>query len=269
MRFPISTGREYKYSLKGAAFAAALLFLSFSLHGETLWNQDFKGYLADGADLKVGDIIAVGVTSDTTLTLSASHVDSQEGKLSFTGGEGASLFSFLPEGSSSTVREVEEDSTYTLETKIPARIVERDQNGLLTVEGQRSVTINGNTEILRIRGVANAESVDSQGVLQFENLHNAVLEYTSPGLESSEFLTAEDLRRTEPEPAETGEPAETPAPATAEAGNVEQAPEQQAGEDRSNTTPASSALSLTPEKQQELLLQYFNRFISTLFKPTE
>src|SRR6056297_90221 len=229
MRFPISTGREYQYSLKSAAFVAALVFLSFSLHGETLWDQDFRGYVADGASLQVGDIIAVGVASTTTLTLSASHVDSQEGKLSFTGGEGKSLFSFLPEGSSNTVREVEEDSTYTLETKIPAQIMERDQNGMLSIEGQRSITINGNTETVRIRGIVRAESVDSQGVLPFETLHNAVLEYISPGLESSEFLAAEDLIRNEPEP----------------------------------------SLSLTPEKQQELLLYFFNRFISTLFKPTE
>jgi len=266
MRCPISTGREYKYSLKSAAFAAALLFLSFSLYGETLWNQNFKGYVADGAELKVGDIIAVGVTSTTTLTLSASHVDSQEGKLSFTGGEGKALFSFLPEGSSSTVREVEEDSTYTLETKIPARIVDRDQNGLLSVDGQRNVTINGNTETVRIRGSASAESVDSQGVLQFEDLYNGVLEYTSPGLESSEFLTAEDISRTEPE---ASEPPAPPASATPEADNIEQALEQQAGEDQPSTAPTSSSLSLTPEKQQELLLQFFNRFISTLFKPTE
>src|SRR6056297_3509987 len=266
MRFPINTGRGYKYSLKSAAFVAALLFLSFSLYGETLWNQNFKGYVADGAELKVGDIIAVGVTSTTTLTLSASHVDSQEGKLSFTGGEGKALFSFLPEGSSSTVREVEEDSTYTLETKIPARIVDRDQNGLLSVEGQRNVTINGNTETVRIRGIVRAESVDSQGVLQFEDLHNAVLEYTSPGLESSEFLAAEDLIRTEPEPAESPTP---PASETTDSVNVEQTIEQQTGENQSNAVQASSTLSLTPEKQQELLLQFFNRFISTLFKPTE
>ncbi len=268
MRFPISIGREYKYSLKGAAFAAALLFLSFSLHGETLWDLEFKGYVADGAALKVGDIIAVGVSSTTTLTLSASHVDSQEGKLSFTGGEGKSLFSFLPEGSSSTVREVEEDSTYTLETKIPTRIVERDQNGLLSVEGQRSVTINGNTETVRIRGLARAESVDSQGILQFEDLYNAVLEYTSPGLESSEFITGEDIDRIEPEAAEPP-PLAPPEPDDQEQTDQEQALEPQAGEDQSNAASPSSALSLSPEKQQELLLQFFNRFISTLFKPTE
>ena len=270
MRFPISTGREYQYSLKSAAFVAALLFLSFSLHGETLWDQDFKGYVADGASLQVGDIIAVGVTSTTTLTLSTSHVDSQEGKLSFTGGEGKSLFSFLPEGSSNTVREVEEDSTYTLETKIPAQIIERDQNSMLSVEGQRSVIINGNTETVRIRGIARAASVDSQGVLQFEDLHNAVLEYTSPGLESSEFLAAEDLRRTEPESAESPTPpASATADTNADSNNLEQSLEQQTGEDQSNSVQASSTLSLTPEKQQELLLQFFNRFISTLFKPTE
>jgi len=266
MRFPINTGRGYKYSLKSAAFVAALLFLSFSLHGETLWNQEFKGYLADGAALKVGDIIAVSVTPATTLSLSASHVDSQEGKLSFTGGEGKALFSFLPEGSSSTVREVEEDSTYTLETKIPARIVDRDQNGLLSVEGQRNVTINGNTETVWIRGLASAELVDSQGVLQFEDLYNGVLEYTSPGLASSEFLTAEDISRTEPE---ATEPPSPPDSATPEADNPEQALEQQEGEDQSNTVAGSSSLSLTTEKQQELLLQFFNRFISILFKPTE
>lgn len=269
MRFPISTGREYKYSLSSAAFAAALLFLSFSLHGETLWNQEFKGYLADGAALKVGDIIAVSVTPATTLSLSASHVDSQEGKLSFTGGEGESLFSFLPEGSSSAVREVEEDSAYTLETQIPARIVERDQNGVLRVEGQRSVTINGNAETVRIRGLASAESVDSQGVLQFEDLYNAVLEYTSPGLESSEFLAAEDINRTEQETPAPPEPATGETDNTEQTVNTEQSLEQQAGENQASTVPAGSSLSLTPEKQQELLLHFFNRFISSLFKPTE
>mgnify|MGYP006304020213 CR=1 FL=1 len=264
MKVPIFTGREYHDSLRGAAFIAALLLFVLSINAESLWDQNFEGYVADGAALEVGEIISVTVTPTTTLTLASSHVDSQEGRLSFTGGDGSALFSFLPTGSSNLSKEIEEESSYTLETEIPVRITGRDENGLLNLQGARTVRLNNNNETLRISGSCAAEAVDSQGTIRFNDLYNAVLEYTSPGLEKESVLTEEDLRERQAAEAEQptagtpGEPATAGAPAAGTAETTE-----------AGGQAAAPGYELSEERRRELLLQYFNRFINTLFDPDE
>ncbi len=294
MKVPTHINREYHSSIRGAALVAALLLFIPSLNCETLWESEFQGYVADGASLSVGDLVAVIVNPQTTLTLNTTHVDSQEGKLSFSGGEGSSLLSFLPEGSSSLNKEVEEESSYTLESRIPARIMQRDQNGMLMLEGSRTVKINGKEENLRVSGWCSAESINSQRIVEFNELYNSVLEYTSPGLKPKEIITTEDIKKdlaadeTEgvsggqqaagtAEPTEGGVPGETEAGGAAEGAGegeataasatapVEQAESggQAAGEAAAET---SADMELSDQKQRDLLLQYFNRFIDTLFE---
>jgi len=265
MKFPISTGREYNDSLRSAAFIAALLLFSLGLNAESLWDSDFEGYVADGAALQIGDIISVTVSPNTTLTLSASHVDSQEGRLSFTGGDGESLFSFLPQGSSNLSTEIEEESSYTLETEIPVRITGRDENGLLNLEGARTVRLNNNNETLRISGSCAAEAVNSQGTIRFNDLYNAVLEYSSPGLEKENLITETDLR--ELDAGESEQPASGAAAETLANGAPEAEGEAEA--EGQGDELAAPGYELSEERRRELLLQYFNRFISTLFEPVD
>ncbi len=293
MKVPITTGREYHDSLRSrsAALIAALLLFTFSLHAESLWDSDFGGYVADGVALQIGDIISVTVTPHTTLTLASSHVDSQEGRLSFTGGEGKSLFSFLPQGSSNLSKEVEQESSYALETEIPVQITGRDENGLLSLEGSRTVQLNNNNETLRISGRCAAESVSAERTIRFNDLYNAVLEYTSPGMQAEQIITEADIRERETADAEqadgqvtagtagTAEQTEGGVPAEADAGEegagaAEQPAGAQAGPGAGLEPPqaaeaTSPVYQLSAEKQRELLLQYFNRFIDTLFEPVE
>lgn len=263
MKVPITTGREYHYSLrsKSAALIAALLLITFGLNAESLWDSDFEGYIADGAALQIGDIISVTVTPNTTLTLDSSRVNLQEGRLSFSGGEGESLFSFLPQGSSNSSKELEEQSSYTLETEIPVRITGRDENGLLSLEGSRTVELNNKTETLRISGQCSAESVTSQRKIRFNDLYNAMLEYSSPGLRTEEVITEADLR--EPEPADAA-PADELVPAE----DADEEAETATGLTQTEE-PAAPVYQLSDEKQRELLLQYFNRFIDSIFEPVE
>lgn len=265
MNVPISTDREYHYSFRGAAFIAALLLFALSLGAESLWDPNFEGYVADGVSLEVGEIISVTVTHSTTLTLASSHVDSQEGRLSFTGGEGNTLFSFLPTGSSNLSKEIEEESSYALETEIPVRITGRDANGLLKLEGSRTVKLNDTNETLRISGQCAAASVDSQKTVRFNDLYNAVLEYSSPGLRSEAILTEADLREIT-----TGADSQAPS-GTAAAETAGEAEDGQATgtEQPTGAEQTAQGYQLNQDKQRELLLQYFNRFIDTLFTPAE
>lgn len=280
MMVPKSTNREFHNSIKGAAVFAALFLFVCSLNGETLWESEFQGYIVDGAALGVGDIISVTVTPHTKLSLDTTHVDSQQGKLSFTGGEGTSLFSFLPEGTSNLSKEIEEESSYSLETSIPARLVERDSRGLFRLDGSRTITINRKEEVLSLSGWCDPASVSTQGVIDFDKLYNAVLEYTSPGLQQSKIITQEDLQENE---ADTAQAQQTGGTAGLDedgqqtgqdigAEGAETETEEATGVDAEEVGSAegtSSGPELTPEKQRELLLQYFNRFIDTLFSPAE
>ena len=268
MKVPIFTGREYHDSLRGAAFIAALLLFVLSINAESLWDQNFEGYVADGAALEVGEIISVTVTPTTTLTLASSHVDSQEGRLSFTGGDGSALFSFLPTGSSNLSKEIEEESSYSLETEIPVRITGRDENGLLNLQGARTIKLNNTDETLRISGQCAAEAVDSQKTVRFNDLYNAVLEYRSPGLRTQDILSEADLREVT---AEQAVQAGQATPETAEDETLGEVADTQPGGTEQEAEPAQTTqgYELSPEKQRELLLQYFNRFIDTLFVPAD
>jgi hypothetical protein len=225
-----------------------MLFVFFSagsLGAETLWDPDFGGYIGDGSALRIGDTLRVLVTPSTRLTLSSSHIDSTEGRLSFNGGSGGGLFDFLPEASSSGRLKVEEDGSYGLEASLTARITRRGENGLYHLEGSRSIRLNAYIEKLSVAGWFSAAQVSPEGTLAFESLHEASLEYSSPGLAMEAILGREDLRESGVgQPPRTGDIASTAADA--------------------GTSAAGPAL--TEEKQRELLLRYFNRFLQNFFK---
>lgn len=224
-----------------------MLFVFFSAGSsgaETLWDPVFGGYISDGSGLTTGTTLKVLVTPSTQLTLSSSHIDSTEGRLSFSGGSGGGLFDFLPRASSSGTVEVEEESSYSLETYLTALVTRRGEYGLYYLEGSRSISLNGNREKLSVGGWFSAEQVSPAGTLAFDSLHDAVLEYSSPGLAMDEILSREDLTSTTAGRMETTTPpagAETP------------------------MTPEAPGTALTEEKQKELLLRYFNRFLQNLF----
>jgi hypothetical protein len=115
-------------------------------------------------------------------------------------------------------------------------------------------------------------------------LHRSLLEYTSPGLDQAEVLRLEDIQETEmpevrpetaptdPEEAAGPEEAAVPeSPAEAEeadagtaAGSVLETMPAAGSQAPDTQTERASRYQLTEEKQKQLLLRFFNRFISTI-----
>ena len=129
-----------------AAAGGCLLAAAVSVSpagGEALWEPGFSGYLSPRGSVAVGDVLLVEITPNTELNLQSSHIDSEEARLSFSGGEGAGLFDFLPEGSSSSEQSIEQEDSYELSTRVAVRVTDRDENGLPSLRGERAVEING------------------------------------------------------------------------------------------------------------------------------
>jgi len=242
-----------------------MLFVFFSVSstgGETLWDPAFGGYITDGSGFKVGTALSVIVTPSTRLTLTSSHIDSTEGRLSFSGGTGAGLFDFLPEASGSSSFDLEEESSYTLETSVTARVTRKGEDGLYFLEGRRSILLNSNRETLRISGWFSPDRVSPEGTLSFDMLHEAELEYISPGLAREDVISPEDLTETPLQEAAS----EAPMPEDQNTGEVVEG-ETQGIESPEVEDGGSMTLSLTEEKQEDLLIRYFNRFIRSFFSP--
>jgi len=258
---------------KHGTFFVLCLFLAFSsFHmagADSLWEPEFKGYIADGSGVDIGTTLVVLINPAAELTLTAAHLDSSEGRLSFSGGEGSGLFEFLPQASSGTSIKVEEGSSYSLETRLNSLVTQRDQRGLYYLEGERSLTLNGYTENLKISGWFSPGQVSSDGTISFHSLHQSILEYSSPGLAAGQVISEEDLMKTEKPGTDRTEAASTEdvildgstLPAESPAVQADSA-SQPAAEEESEL---DFGYRLTEEKQIQILLRYFNRFLSTIF----
>ncbi len=257
-----------------------------SANADSLWDPDFEGYIVDGSGVEIGAALFVRITPSAELTLTSAYIDSSEGRLSFSGGSGSGLLDFLPQVSSATSREVEQESAYQLDTRLSAVVTDRDENGLYYLEGERALLINGSSETLRVSGWFSPRQVQSDGSISFDMLHSSMLEYISPGLDQAEVLNLEDLQeiklpeaRPEPpvEALERPEGPESPA-APAEEGvteDIQGSPEptdtdmpaeaaDSGTRDRDTQIEGTSQYQLTEERQKQLLLRFFNRFISTV-----
>ena len=217
---------------------------------ESLWEPGFNGYVTDSSRVSVGDLVRVRIDAHNSFSLNTVHSDSQDLRFSFQGGEGASLFSFLPQGSSESAHEVEEEGEYSLATGLVAEVVEQLDNGRFLLRGSRSVEINGKREELVVEGEFSPSAL-TRGELGFSRLADARLTYTAIGMGEETDITAEDLvpardSREVPDGQETA---------------VQESPEAAGDEGREN-----GGYSLSAAKRQELLRRYINRIIDILFQ---
>lgn len=246
--------------------------------GESLWEPGFSGYITPRGTVDTGDQLLVEITPHTELTLQSSYVDSVNARLNFSGGEGEGLFDFLPEGSSGSDRSVEQEDSLNLNTRIAVLVVEKDNNGLLTLRGERSIEINGLREHIVLSGTLSPANLRRGRPVPFESLSNAELVYSGAGYGQTDAVTAEDLERLGREGIDGGGTAaeETAAEETTAEEDPEEAEELPEGvepeEPQSPEAEGAEAengreggYTLSRDRREEMLLEYINRFINVLF----
>lgn len=243
--------------------------------GQSLWQPGFTGYLVGTSSVGVGGPVLVTIDTNTKLSYSASNVSDRTLTLQFSGGGSGGLFSFLPEGTSGEKASLKGDETLGLTGKLMTRVQRVDANGLLLVEGSRSMSVNGREQVLSISGLVDPRLLKND-TIPFGDLADAKLVYRSI-LESAPVLTESDIneimQQLSPQPA-AGAPA---APAGGAASNLPPAPA--AGQPPATGTAPGPALAtpaappqptyaLTDATKKRLLLQYLNAILGLIFKPS-
>lgn len=141
---------------------------------------------SDHAAHRIGDAITILIVESTqaaksTLTKTRSEADnsaSSLGRLDFFDMWGLDAKnSSLGEGS--TARRGD------LQARITAKVVDIDANGLLVVEGTRSVLVNGEEEQITLRGSVRPQDVQQDNTVLSTYLADAAIEYTGEGVLAS------------------------------------------------------------------------------------
>jgi flagellar L-ring protein precursor FlgH len=69
----------------------------------------------------------------------------------------------------------------TLQGTITARIVEITESGNLTIEGERTVVVNGEKQVTTLRGIVRPEDISGQNTVYSYNIADAQIGYTGKG----------------------------------------------------------------------------------------
>jgi flagellar basal body L-ring protein FlgH len=241
-----------------ARSAALVIFLAGFLPAgaESLWTQDFKGYLAGGSKgLAVGDALVVQVDASSSLTFASSSNDSKNLTIDFSGGSYGNLFSFLPQVRTSGSQNTTGKDSLSLTTQVPVVVTAVNPDGSAQVQGSRAVAIQGKNESVTITGTVSPGLLDQKRAVNFSRLANARLTYTTFLASTTNVLSPADLQTVQP-PAPAA-PAAAAAPAAVPGASPASAAALAAGQ--------PPGLQISDARKRQLLLIYLNRLVDILF----
>lgn len=224
------------------------------MYGDSLWDPDFKGYLASGRKAEQGDLVLIEINTDSTLSFISASSDSKTLILEFSGGEYGNLLSFLPRIKTSGNTKLLGEEEIKLETRVVAVVQEIDENGNAVLEGSRSVEIDGKGESIVLTGTIAASQIGAGQKINFDQLAGARLVYKTLMTPLAETITEEDIIQvlSEMEAAET------------------EGEEPQPGESPTEILPeqplAAAGYNLSETRKKELLLRYINKLLDLIFE---
>lgn len=174
-----------------AAVAALLSCWCSFASAQSLYSPDGAFGTSLFADVKakdVGDIVTIVIFEDAR---ASSSVSKTTGK-SVAGGleAGTGMLSFIPsagvglESGSKGSEKLTQSGSIT--ATITARIVERLDNGFLRIEGKRSVTVNGEQQVLVVSGIIRERDISPNNSIPSTLVADAEISFTGrPELKQS------------------------------------------------------------------------------------
>ncbi len=162
---------------------------------ESLWSPSFRGYLSGSRSLAIGQSLLVQIDASSSLSFASSTTDSKNLTLDFTGGQYGNLFSFLPQVRTGGALSTTGKDSLSLKTQVPVVVTAVNPDGSATVQGTRTVAIQGKNESITITGTVPQGQLGQAGAINFSQLANARLSYTTFLASSTNVLSPADLQQ--------------------------------------------------------------------------
>lgn len=167
----------------------ALLMLSATANAASLWLGGNDLYSSKGArDFRPGDIITIVISEESNAQSKATTQTQKDSTTEIKSSPQIPFFKNVMNqfiGKNELKNEFDGQGTTTRSGKltgtVTATILEVMPNGNLLLEGTRSIRVNRETQIMRVRGVARPRDVDSGNSVNSRFLADAQIKFDGNG----------------------------------------------------------------------------------------
>ena len=173
-------------------FVLTIVFSFVCVFGNaaSLWLNGNDLYSSNGAarSYKPGDIITISISESSNATSKAKTSTSKETNTEVTAAPSIPVFKKVMKnvlGKNESKNEFDGEGTTTrsgsLTGTVTATVLEVLDNGNLLIEGSRSIVINKENQIMRVRGIARPKDINSNNTIDSKMLADAKIKYEGKG----------------------------------------------------------------------------------------
>ena len=177
------------HRIKLPAMVIFIILISLPANAASLWLSGNDLYSnRGGRDFKPGDIITIVISEESNAQSKATTNTSKDSNTEISTAPRIPFFKNILKqfvGNQQITNEFDGTGTTTRSGKltgtITASVLEVLQNGNLLVEGSRSIMVNKENQIMRVRGVARPKDVDSSNSINSKLLADAQIKFDGRG----------------------------------------------------------------------------------------
>ncbi|HOB15986.1 MAG TPA: flagellar basal body L-ring protein FlgH [Defluviitoga sp.] len=172
-------------------FVIISLFLITTVFGDSLWNkkdEEANSLFTYNNNFNIGDIVIIVVSENPSLSLSESMPNykgsSTQTINSFVSSiAGMDLSKFLPIGSSDPSQisvqnnQVTSSSSAKVQLFISSIIVDKNENGLFKIRGEKEIKIGKNRNTIIVEGLISPKNIAKDGTVFSESIADAKIWY--------------------------------------------------------------------------------------------
>lgn len=152
----------------------------------SLWDERAGSLYDDFKARRVGDLLTIVVNESTTANARANTSVQKSESASTTAGIGPLLKIFWPELSASGSTQLNSQGTTgrtgTLTTRITVQVVETFPNGVVKIEGRRSLKINEETQTVVLTGLVRVKDIRADNTIPSTLIANAEIRFEGKGI---------------------------------------------------------------------------------------
>ena len=162
------------------------LLLPLQLWAGGVVNGEFNNLFADSRALQVGDVLTVIISESASGSNQATAVVNKNDKLQI-GLQGSDKLGFIPvfgaTGDNKNEHKADGSNRRSnhLSGRISVRVTAVEPNGFLTIEGVRTIEIDGEIQVLSVSGTIRPQDVGNDNTIYSHLIANARISYTGKG----------------------------------------------------------------------------------------
>jgi len=173
--------------MKKISFLFVLFFAATAMSPQGMRQNAYKSLFSDEKANKIGDAITILVVESSQ---ASNNAETQAGRsstlnLSAKGQTGKTALPSVDLALGSNNDFIGSGSTKTtgmIRTKISATIDSVLQNGNLLIRGSRKIVINGEEQVVKIKGVVRSSDINADNSVLSYNISEAEIEFSGSGL---------------------------------------------------------------------------------------